>query len=295
MKPAPFEYCSPRSLDEAIALLALHGEDAKILAGGQTLVPMMNLRFAQPRRIVDINRLPNLDYIRSEGSEVAIGALVRHNSILESDDVRRLCPLLTEAYALVANPTVRNRGTLCGNLAHGDPASEMPAVMLALDATLIVRGEKGTRKVPAREFFIGLYTTAIRTGELLVEVRVPVIDLGTGYAIEEMAIRKGDFALAAAVATMTIESSRVVKASLAFCGVTDRAVRLPAIDAKLIGARPSRDLFAAVGAASATAIDIRADSEAELTYRRDLLRVLTARALSTALDRATQESRERKS
>lgn len=289
MKPASFEYCSPRSLDEAIALLALHGEDAKVLAGGQTLVPMMNLRIAQPRRIVDINRLPDLDYIRPEGDQIAIGALARHNSILESDDVRRLCPLMTEAYAFVANPTVRNRGTLCGNLAHADPASEMPAVMLALDATLVIRGGKGIRKVPAREFFMGLYTTAIAPGELLVEVRVPVIGPGTGYAIEEMAVRKGDFALTAVVAIMTVAKARIAKASLAFCGVTDRAVRLPEIDAKLVSARPSGDLFGAVGEAAAKAISISADGEADLAYRRSLIRVLTARALSTALGRAIQE------
>lgn len=295
MKPASFEYFSPRTLDEAIVLLARHGEDAKILAGGQTLVPMMNLRFAQPRRIIDINRVPDLDYIRPEGDEIAIGALVRHNSILESDDVGRLCPLLTEAYGFVANPTVRNRGTLCGNLAHSDPASEMPALMLALDATLVVRSAGGARRVPAREFFIGLYTTAISPGELLIEVRVPVLSPNTGYAIEEMAVRKGDLALAGVVAIMTVANARIAKVSVAFFGVTDRAVRLPAIDAKLVGARPSDELFGAVGAAAATAIDISADGESDLAYRRDLIRILTTRALSTALERAIKQPGAKKS
>lgn len=285
MKPASFEYSRPSSLEEAVGLLESYGDDAKILAGGQSLIPIMNLRFAQPRRLIDINRLPDLDYIRLDDHEMAIGALARHNAIRESEIVRTSCPLISEAYSLVANPTVRNRGTLCGNLCHADPASEMPAVMLALDATMVIHGGKGRRTVPAGEFFMGIYTTALMFGELLVEVRVPTMPSGTGYAIEEMSVRKGDFALAAVVAVLGIESGKICRASMAFSGISSRALRLPYIDSLLIGGRVSDELFKTV-AEEAAKIDVSASTEGDAAYRRDLLRTLTVRALEAAARRA---------
>lgn len=285
MKPAPFEYSRPSSLEEAIGLLESYGDDAKVLAGGQSIIPMMNLRFAQPRRLIDMNWLPGLHYIRLESQQLAIGALARHNEIRESEVVRSVCPLISEAYSLVANPTVRNRGTLCGNLCHADPASEMPAVMLALDATMVVQGRTGRRTVPAGEFFKGIYTTAIMPGELLVEVRVPCMPESTGYGIEEMSVRKGDFALAAVVAVLGLERGIVRRASIAVSGISSRALRLSHLDGLLVDKRPSESLFKMV-AEEVSKIDITASAEDEAAYRRDLLRALTVRALSSAAGRA---------
>ena len=286
MKPAPFEYVRPHTLDEALRLLAEHGDAAKLIAGGQSLVPMMNFRMARPALLIDINGLTSLDYHHRDGDTLAIGALARHATLSASALVRSLCPLVSEAYLHVAHGTVRNRGTLCGNLCHADPASEMPAVMLVLGATLVLRSAKGERRVSAAEFFQGIYATAVTASEMLVEVRIPVSDARCGHAFEEVSARKGDYAMALVASTLDVRGGRIHAAALAYAGVSDRALRIASLEARLVGQVPSQALFDEVAAAAADSIDVSEDQHADRAYRRDLIRTLTPRALAQAAARA---------
>jgi carbon-monoxide dehydrogenase medium subunit len=216
-------------------LLAQDDEGTKIIAGGQSLVAMMNLRLARPGRLIDINRLPDLDYIRREGDEVVIGALARHADVKASALVAQCCPLMHMAYEWVAHGGVRNRGTLCGNLCHADPASEMPAVALAVGATMVLRSRRGERRVAAADFFQGLYTTATRADEMLVEVRLPVVSAGQKAGFAEVSMRKGDFAWALAAVLMTVSNGRITQVAIACAGVSDRARRLPSVEQAIAG------------------------------------------------------------
>lgn len=280
MKPAPFDYVRPATLDEALALLARHGADARVIAGGQSLVAMMNLRIARPELLIDINGLKELDFHRRDGDVLRIGALARHAALAASPLVREAAPLMADAYPHVAHATVRNRGTLAGNLCHADPASEMPAVLLALDGRLRLRSTRGEREVAAVDFFLGPYTTAAAPDELLVEVCLPVGRAGHGF--EEMAIRQGDFALTLVASTLSVSGGRIQAAALAYAGVGEHALRLPAVEQLLVGQAISDGLFERVGAAAAEAIEPGSDQHADATYRRDLIRTLTPRALRHA-------------
>lgn len=280
MKPAPFEYVRPATLDDALGLLARHAGDARVIAGGQSLVAMMNLRIARPELVIDINGLEALDYHRIDGALLRIGALARHSTLAASALVREAAPLMAEAYPHVAHVTVRNRGTLAGNLCHADPASEMPAVLLALDGTLTLRSVRGTRVVAAADFFLGPYMTAAAPDELLVEVGIPVRRAGHGF--EEVSIRQGDFALTLVASTLTLAGGRIASASLAYAGVGAHALRLPAVEQSLLGEAPTDGLFARAGAAAAQAIEPGSDQHADADYRRDLIRTLTPRALRRA-------------
>jgi aerobic carbon-monoxide dehydrogenase medium subunit len=286
MKPAPFSYARPKTIDAALALLAEPGADSKIIAGGQSLVPMMNFRLAQPARLIDINRLPGGDYIRVEGGELAIGFLARHEDVKQSDAAASACPLMHGAYEYVAHGPVRNRGTLCGNLCHADPASEMPAVMLAVGATFVLRSAKGERRVAALDFFLGLYETATRADEMLVEVRVPIAAKGQGWGFHEVSTRKGDFAMTCVAALLNVTGGKISAAAVAAAGVSSKALRLPAVEALLVGAAPSDNLFAQAGTAARKEVEPTEDALASAEYRRDLLEALTTRALADAAKRA---------
>ena len=233
MKPAAFEYVRPASLNEALQALSRHASHAKILAGGQSLVPMMNLRMVRPAVIIDINRVPGLDGIRTEGNELVVGALARHSALRESPIVATHCPLMSEAYQYVAHKPIRNRGTLGGNISHADPASEMPAVLVAADATIVVKSAKGERKIAAASFFTGLMQTALQTGEMVTEIRIPIAPANQGWAFEEAANRKGDFAMAAVASTLTLTGGVCCQAAVAVAGIGDRATRLSALEALL--------------------------------------------------------------
>jgi len=286
MKPAPFEYLRPDSLEETIGLLARHGERAKVIAGGQSLVPMMNFRFAKPEILVDINDLKGLDYCRVDGGLLRIGALARHAALHGSAAVREACPLMSEAYQHVAHGAVRNRGTLCGSLCHADPAAEMPAVALACGASMALRSAAGERIVPAAEFLQGLYATAANADELLVEVRIPVAGPGVGHGFQEVSARQGDFALTLVASLIAIDGGRIAKAALVYGGVSDRPIRLAALEQRLLGQAPSPALFAGVADAAAEAIDVNEDVHGDREYRRDLIRSLTPRVLAQATRRA---------
>ena len=291
MKPPPFEYVRPVDLDGVLGALAQNGGEAtKILAGGQSLVPMMNLRVVAPKRLVDINRVPGLDRIAVEGDRLVIGALARHTDVMASPNVRRHAPLVAAAYRHVAHRPIRNRGTIGGNLAHADPASELPAVMLALDAEMALRSRNGERRVAAEQFFLGTFETAARVDELLTSICIPLAAGSRRWGFEEVSQRQGDFALVAVAATFAVEDGRCASPHLAYAGVADRAVRIAAAEAALDGQSPEDSLFVQVAAKAAEAVNPPEDIHADAAYRRDLVRALTRRALSAA---ATAEQRNR--
>ncbi|HTD47744.1 MAG TPA: xanthine dehydrogenase family protein subunit M [bacterium] len=278
----PFDYRAPATLAEALALLRDHGEEAKPLAGGQSLVPLLTLRLARPAVLVDLHRLDELRAVRREGDALFVGALVRHRALERGDGVLADCPLLQEAAALIGNVRVRTLGTIGGSLAHADPAAEWPAVARALDALVLVRGPAGDRGVPAGDFFVGALVTALRPGELIVGVRLPVLGPGTGYAVEEFSRRAGDFAVVAAVAVVELApDGTVARARVSLAGVGSIPQRLTETEAALAGRRPDPETLRRA-AAHAGAIEPEGDAHASAAYRRHLARVLTARALARA-------------
>lgn len=281
MKPSAFHYERPDDLPAALALLA-SGEDARILAGGQSLVPMMNYRLAQPACLIDINRVSELDYIRDEGDVIAVGALARHGEIKASELINAHVPIVAEAYDWIAHAAVRNRGTLCGNLCHADAASEMPAIMQILEAELVLSKVGAKRTLAATDFFVGTYETAIAADEILTEVRIPKPGPKTGWGFEEVAMRRGDYAWCTVVATLEIEDDTIVRPRVATAGVDDCAARQRAVEDALTGKKPDAALFAEVAATAANA----ATPTENANYKRDLIRTLMPRVLNDAVARA---------
>lgn len=289
MKPIRFEYYDPDNIPEAIALLREHGPDAKLLAGGQSLVPLLNMRLARPTAIVDLNRVPGLDYIREEGSQIAIGALTRQRAIERSELVAAQQPLLHAATRLIAHPQIRNRGTAGGSLAHADPAAEYPAVALALDAQLRVLGPGGERTLAASDFFVTYLTTALEPDEVLVEVRVPVLPPRTGWSFQEVSRRHGDFALAGAAVTLTLAGETCSSSRIVLFGVAPAPVRAVAAEAVITGERAGNGVFESAGRAAADAVEEPlSDVHASAEYRRHLASVLARRAIAEAAARARE-------
>jgi carbon-monoxide dehydrogenase medium subunit len=286
MKPAPFEYERAADVASALSALAKFGKRAKVLAGGQSLIPMLNLRIAATERLVDVSRLDELRYIRVAGNELRIGALTTHNTVLKSSEVAAHCPIMVEAYRLVSHHSVRNRGTIGGSLCHNDPASEMPLVVNLLGATLIARSASGERTIAADKFFTGSFETALDASELLVEIRVPIPAKGHGWSFQEVSQRKGDFALVAAGAMLTIDGGVCRDVRLGFRNVGETIFRMPAIEAQIEGQAPSSALYSAAAKAVMGAVDPSSDVHADEIYRRDLAKALTERVLTTAVDRA---------
>ncbi|MDI3340904.1 MAG: xanthine dehydrogenase family protein subunit M [Sphaerobacter sp.] len=288
MKPPSFDYFDPTTLDEAVALLAQHGSDAKVLAGGQSLVPMLNLRLARPAVLVDLNWVAGLDYVRAENGHVAVGALARQRAVERAAEVRQRQPLLGEAIRLIGHPAVRNRGTVVGSLAHADPAAELPAVAVALGAELVVAGPSGRRVVAADDFFVSYLTVDLAPDELLVEARFPALPARTGWAIAEVARRFGDFAVAGVVATLTLDAQgSATDARIGLFGVADRPLRATAAERALLGQPPDdARIAAATEAVRAALVDAPTDVHASGAYRRHVAGVLVGRALSEARQRA---------
>jgi carbon-monoxide dehydrogenase medium subunit len=286
MKPAPFEYERATDLQSALAALARFGKDAKVLAGGQSLIPMLNLRLASTERLIDVGRLDELRYIRVIDNELRIGALTTHNAVLRSPEVAEHCPIMVEAYRLVSHHSVRNRGTIGGSLCHNDPASEMPLVVNLVGAALIARRASGERAIAADQFFKGNFETALDAGELLTEIRVPIPTKGHGWSFQEVSQRKGDYALAAAGAMLAIDGGVCRQVRLGFRNVGEMTFRMPAIEARIEGQPPSAALFSAAATAAMNAVDPPSDLHADEAYRRDLVKVLAERVLTTAAARA---------
>ncbi len=285
MKPAPFAYVRAGSVDQALAVLAAE-PDARPLAGGQSLIAMMNLRLLKPACLVDINRLSELAYIKDDGDAIAIGALTRHNEVMHAPLVAEHCPLLAEAYPNIAHHTVRNRGTIGGNLCQGDPASENPAVAVASGATMVLRSQDGAREVAAEEFFLGLYETAVRQGELLTEIRYPKKAAGEGTAFEEVSNRQGDFALAAIAVCLRVSNGAVDAARITAAAVGERPQRLGSAEGALTGRAPDAAAIAAAAEQAGGDVDPSTDYHADADYRRELVATLTRRCLERAAARA---------
>ncbi len=289
MKPAPFELQLASSLEQVLALLAVTDREVKVLAGGQSLVPLMNFRLARPGVLVDLNRLPELQYIRTLDGGLAIGAMTRQSTLEHSPLVARLAPLVADALPWVAHAPIRNRGTLGGSLAHADPAAELCTVALALNATLVARSGGGERLLPIQDFFLGPFTTSLRSDELLTEVRLPPFPGDAGWAFEEVARRRGDFAMVGVAAVLQLDiEGRIGTARLAYTSMGARPVRAPRGESALLGERPTPEAFARAAAAAMADLDPDDDQHASRAYRLHVGQALTSRALARALARCTR-------
>jgi CO/xanthine dehydrogenase FAD-binding subunit len=286
MKPPPFDYERPVDINGALASLASHGGRAKVLAGGQSLLAMLNLRLLSPERLIDVSRLDELKYIRVAGNELRIGALTTHNTVLKSADVTMRCPIMAEAYRHVSHHSVRNRGTIGGSLCHNDPAAEMPLVVSLLGASLVARSKNGERIIAADQFFRGSFETVLEDDELLTEIRVPIPAKGHGWSFQEVSQRKGDFALVATAAMLTLENGTCRNVRLGFRNVGERVSRLKAVEAQIEGQTPTERLFSAAANAAMKAVEPPSDLHADADYRRDLVKALTERVLNKAVERA---------
>ena len=286
MKPPTFEYVAVASTEEAIAQLAAQGDDARILAGGQSLMPILNMRLATPGRLVDLNRVQTLSYIVERSGGVAIGAMTRQRTAERSALITTAVPLLAEALPWVGHSAIRNRGTIGGSLAHADPAAELPAVAVCLGARFTVRGPAGERTLAAGDFFRGYLTTALAPTEMLTEVWFPSALPGSGAAWIEFARRHGDYALVGVAAVVTLEDPTVRGASLAVIGVDGVPVRVADAERLLIGAPLSAESMAAAAESVRRAIEPHDDIHATAAYRRHLAGILTVRALTRAGERA---------
>ncbi len=287
MIPAAFSYHSPPSVEAAIGLLAQFGDDAKILSGGQSLIPLMKLRLAIPKHLIDINRIPGLAYVREADGFLAIGALAREVDLEESELVSRRFPILIDTTRGIADPLVRNLATVCGNLAHADPANDHPATMLALGAEIVAVGRRGERRIPIDEFFIGPFTTTLTPDEILTEVRVPLPPSHSGGAYVKLERKVGDFATAAVAAQIALRANGACeRAGIGLTNAGPTPIKARRAEEFLQGKRPDdgtvKEAAHLAAEESAPESDLRGPAE----YKRDLIRVLTARALKKALERA---------
>jgi carbon-monoxide dehydrogenase medium subunit len=273
MKPSRFDYFAPSTVDECVALLAEHGEDAKLLAGGQSLVPLMNLRLAAPEVLIDLNRVAELEYVRVEGDRLAVGAMTRHREVAASDTGRAACPLLAHAAGLIGYPAIRNRGTIGGSIAHADPASEMPCVALTLDAELVVAGRAGRRSIAARDMFLSHFTTSLEPDEVLVEIRYPRHGEGDGWQFVEFSRKNGDFAVAAVAVVLR----RGGGARIGVAGVGDRPWRATAAEERLAAGELTGALIEHAARDAGEQAAAASDG-----YRAHVVATLTRRALGRA-------------
>ncbi|MDY6974553.1 MAG: xanthine dehydrogenase family protein subunit M [Thermodesulfobacteriota bacterium] len=287
MKPAPFEYFSPVTLEKAIALLEEYGVEAKLLAGGQSLIPLMNMRLAAPEYIIDINKISELDYIREGENHLEIGALTRHQTICSSDLVRKRCALLSEAAKHIAHRQVRHRGTIGGSVAHADPASEFPTVVTALDGEIKLVSPEGERWVKAEEFFFGYLMTTIEPVEMLTSIRLPIPPVDSGFSVQEIARKENYFAIAGAVCSLVVDGDKIIKVDLGLMGVGPIPLK-PRQAEELLAGKVFSDTVAEEAATLASeATEPESDLHGSEVYRREMTKVLTKRALREAFRKAT--------
>ena len=288
MKPAPFEYHAPDSLDEALSLLQSHGSDAKILAGGQSLVPAMNFRVVQPAVLIDLNRVPELGYIREDGDHIRIGAMARERQLEFDASVAQRTPLLHEAAPHIAHPQIRNRGTIGGSIVNADPAAELPVLMLASQARLKARNVSGERWIDAKDFFIGFFSTALEADEILVEIEIPFSAARTGWSFLEVAPRAGDYAMMGVAAMLTLdEEGKCKEARLVYLNAGEGPLEAREAAGHLQGESITEErIDAAAATASETEITPFGNIHASVEYQRHLAKVLTRQALTIAAQRA---------
>ena len=289
MFPAAFDYRAPETLDETLELLTEKGDEAKVMAGGQSLIPLLKLRFASPALVVDIGRLPGLKGVTAGGGTIRIGALTRHVDIERSDEVRRICPILADTAPLISDPLVRNMGTMGGSICHADPSGDWGSVMLALGAELVARSTRGERAIPAADFFEGPFTTALAADEVLTEIRIPAPagrrSAGTYLKLER---KVGDFATVGVAVQVELSDGAISQAGIGLTSVSSRNLRAVAAEQALSGQEPSAQVIADAARLAAEAAEPKDDIRGSAAYKKDMVRVLLQRGLRTAIDRARE-------
>ncbi|REG48866.1 carbon-monoxide dehydrogenase medium subunit [Paraburkholderia sp. BL6669N2] len=288
MKPTAFSYFRPRTLDDALSLLALHGFDAKLIAGGQSLAPMMNMRFAQPAHLVDLNALPQLKGVTLEPDTLAVGAMTRHHELATSNTVRAACPLLAEAAATIGHYAIRQRGTLGGSLAHADPAAQLPLIASTLGARVEIVGPAGSRQVSAAQFLIAVMTTDLAVDEIIRTVRFPTTLSGERHAFEAFSRRHGDFAIAACAVTAVLAGGRFASLRIGVGGVADVPLVFDDLAAGFVGETADAPSVGRIAETVANAVEVHDQPGINAAYRRDLVKVLIARALQRITAGVTQ-------
>ncbi|MGQ0669673.1 MAG: FAD binding domain-containing protein [Actinomycetota bacterium] len=289
MKPARFLYADPDSVDEAVSLLAEHGEDARILAGGQSLIPLMNMRLAEPRYLIDINRISQLAGIRPEDGELVIGALARHAALASSAEVGGTVPLVAEAAGLIGHPQIRHRGTAGGSIAEADPAGQLPATLLAVTLPLKARSARGSRRIPASDLFVSFLTTSLAPDEMITELRIPKLSNRTGSAFLEVARRRGDFAMVGVAAVVTLgDAGAIDEARIALAAMDVTPVRAHEAEGVLQSAQPTGEAFREAAERASRAGHAVTDIHATSEYRVSAAKVLVERALQLAVSRARE-------
>jgi carbon-monoxide dehydrogenase medium subunit len=286
MIPAGFEYHAPRTLPDALRLLGELGPEAKLLAGGHSLLPMMKLRFAEPQHLIDLGRIPALRGITQVGDAIHIGAMSTEHELLNSALLQQKLPLLVEAAALIADPQVRYKGTIGGDISHGDPGNDHPALMLALDASFVVRGPRGERVLKADGYFLGLYATQLEPDEILVQIRIPVPPPGSGGAYAKLKRKTGDFATAATAALLQMSGGRVTRAAIALTNVAATALKADAAAAALVGRALDDAAIEAAAQAAMAICDPLPDQRGDADYKRAMCGEMTRRAIRSAAERA---------
>jgi aerobic carbon-monoxide dehydrogenase medium subunit len=287
MKPAPFSYHAPNTVREAVSMLAEFRDEGRVLAGGQSLIPLMNFRLAQPAHLIDVNPVSELDYVRSDDGWLVVGARTRLSAAGASREVAERAPLLREALELVAHPPIRHRGTVGGSMAHADPAAELPTVALAIEAEMVVTSSRGTRVVAASDFFQGPFSTDLEADELLSECRFPAWPrAATGFAFLEFSRTHGSFAVVGAAALIHLDGEVIDRAAVALCGVGGRPVRAGRAEEQLVGRAPTPELVAAAAEAGAAGLAPASDLHGSAGFRRKLAQVYVGRALELAFARA---------
>ena len=287
MLPPAFEYLRPKTLPEAVAMLQQHGDDAKILSGGQSLIPMMKLRLARPSHLIDINRVTGLSYVKEDGGFLKIGGLTRESELEASDLIRKKYPLLLDTAAVIADPQVRNMATVGGNLAHGDPANDHPATMMALRAQIVATGAKGERVIAVDDFFVSLFTTALEHDEILTEIRIPIPAAHSGGAYVKIERKVGDFATAATAVQLTLDDKGAIqKIGIGLTNAGPTPIRAKNSEDLLIGKKPDAALIAQAAQLAMDTAQPSADLRGPAEYKKGLVKELTKRAITRALDRA---------
>jgi carbon-monoxide dehydrogenase medium subunit len=284
--PGAFDYHSPSTLDEALSLLAQHAGEAKILAGGQSLIPAMRFRLAMPPILIDINRLGDLRYVVERGDHLAIGAMTREHSLEDSPVVRSSYPLLHDTAAVIADPLVRNQATVGGNIAHADPANDHPATMLAYGATVVAKGRGGERKIAIDDFFVGLFENAMKDDEILTEIRIPKPGPHSGGAYTKLERKVGDYAISAAAVQLRLDGNRIAEARIGLTNVSAVPMRAKNAEAELAGKTIGDSVIEAAGKAAAAECDPSPDLRGSAEYKRDVTRVMVKRSIHKAIARA---------
>jgi len=288
MFPAAFEYQAPATLAEALSVMKKHGDDAKVMAGGQSLIPLLKLRFARPEVVVDIGRLPGLSSVTRENGHIVIGALVRHVDVERSKDLEAWLPMMVEASHWIADPLVRNRGTVVGSICHADPSGDWGSVMLALGAELVVHSQSGERAIPVDGFFQGPFTTTLRADEVATGIRIPVSKGRSGGAYLKLERKVGDFASAAVAVHVEMDGNKIARAGIGLTAVGATNIKATAAEKALAGHEPTDQLIAEAARLAAQAAEPKADIRGSAEYKKDIVRVFVLRGLHTALGRAKE-------